>query len=282
MMTRSSWIAVLLCLGCLATTAWADDVPDAAALHARGAALLAEARFEAALEQFVAAAAAAPDQAAYVQDAAVLRRVIALRKVAETPEASARWERTAATLHAFYLRHRLHEEAEALDRRALATLKSAVAEARLAETLLEADRPTEVAQLLAAPAPWTRTVQHTIYRGLALARMRQYDAALQLADGLSLPADADPLRLREAARLEALLGRADTCAALLVRAFRATPTTALEAFKAQVLGCADFAGVRVSPAFVQALATPSAQKAASCSGGTDCGSCPSRGGCGKK
>jgi hypothetical protein len=231
---------------------------------------------------FRAASLADPDTPAYAQDAVVLRRVIGLRKVAAQPESTPKWERAAVSLHVFYLRNGLHGEAEALDRRALATLQHADAEARLAETLLEAQRPAEVVALLTTEATWTRGAQHGAYHGIALARLGRYAEAVRVADGLKPAADADPLLLRDVARLEGLLGREQPCATLLVRAFQATPAADLPAFKREVQAHPDFARVKPGDVFTRALATKSAQAATGCSGGSDCGSCPSRGGCGKK
>jgi hypothetical protein len=87
---------------------------------------------------------------------------------------------------------------------------------------------------------------------------------------------------RAAPRLEAVLGQEARAAALLVKAFEATPVANLQAFKAEVRAHGDFQRVLAGPAMTKAFATASKQKALGCSGASDCGSCPKRGGCGGK
>lgn len=275
-------LGVLLCLCLFAAVAAAAEPPDAAALHARGQAQLAQADFDGALRSFRAAARAAPGNKTYAQDALVLRRVVGMRKTVARQQVNARWEKTAISLHLFYLRNDLPQEAVALDRRGLRLLANAGAEARLAEALLEAGDNEATVKLLDQPARWQRDQRHAIFHGIALARTKQYARALKVHESLRLPKNASPLLLRDAARLEAVLGREPGCAALLKRSFETTPPANLATFKAQVRAHPDFRGVAAGPTFAQAMQTASKVKPVGCSGGKDCGSCPSRGSCGGK
>ena len=243
---------------------------------------MARADFDGALSSFRAAARAAPKNKVYAQDALVLRRVVGMRRVVTRQQANVRWERAAISLHIFYLRSNLATEAVRLDRRGLALLTNAAAEARLAEALLESGDDAAAVKLLDAPVRWRRDERHAIFHGIALARMKQYARAFQIEKTLHLPKNATPLLLRDAARLEAVLGREAECAALLTRAFETTPPANLTTFKAQVRTHADFQRVAVGPTFSRAMQTASKVKPAGCSGGKDCGSCPSRGSCGGK
>ena len=275
-------LGVLLCLCTLAATAAAAEPADAAALHARGRTQLAQADFAGALASFRAAARAAPQREDYAQVALVLRRIVAMRKTVAGARVGPKWESTAMNLHVWYLRSGLPEEAVKLDRRGLALLANAAAEARLAEALLEAGDAPAVVKLLEADPTWNRDARHAIFRGIALARVKSYADALAIEKTLRLPAKADPLLLRDAARLHAVLGMEAACAALLVRCFEATPPANLDALKAQVRAHPDFRGVAAGPTFAKAMRTTSKVKPVGCSGGKDCGSCPSRGSCGGK
>ncbi len=280
---RSCFVALTvaflgMCL--LPTTVLADDALNATMLHAEGKALLAKADFEGALARYLAAARAAPKSQAITQDARALKRVVAQRKALDAPKQHPKWEGIAMSLHAYYLREGLPAEAVALGRRGVKVLKNGAAEARLAEGLLEAGRHDQVMTLLAAPATWKRAERHVIFHGIALVRAGQVDKATALAKTLKLPAKADPRLLRDGARLHAVLGNETAAAALLVRAFETTPVANLPAFKKQVRTHADFGPVLAGPAMTKAMTTASKLKPTSCSGGTDCGSCPSRGKCG--
>lgn len=260
----------------------ADDALSGAMLHAEGNALLAKADFDGALARYLAAARAAPGNPTFRQDALVLKRVVAQRKALDAPRRHPKWEGIAMSLHAFYLEHDLAGEAVALGRRGLKVLANGAAENRLAEALLEAGRDADALKLLTAKASWTRDVRSRIFHGVALARTARLEQASALAKSVKLPAKADPRLLRDAARLEAVLGQEARAAAWLVKAFEATPVANLPAFKASVRAHADFRRVLAGPAMTKAFATQSKQKALGCSGASDCGSCPKRGGCGGK
>ena len=282
---RARWSFLLLILTCasglVAVAAADEEAPDAGVLHAQGKALLAQADFDGALARFLAAARAAPADKAYEQDALLLKRVVAQRQALDRPERHPRWAGIALSLHAFYLQHGLHGEAIGLGRRGVATLADAPAEDRLVEALLEAGRDAEALQQLTSKATWTRGVRHTIFYGIALARLRRFAEAAAHATAATRALDgADPLLLRDAARLPALLGQQAPTAALLVRAFEGTQATQLDALKAGVRAHPDFQRVLASEVVTKAFAATSKQKAPGCSGGSDCGSCPSRGKCG--
>jgi len=278
------WTVLLpLLLGLAAAIATADDAPTAAAHHVRGHALLAKADFDGALASFLAAARAAPEDAGFREDALLLKRVVDQRRALDRPERHPRWAGIATSLHAFYLQHGLLEEAVRLGRRGVATLADAAAEERLVEALLEAGSDADALAQLVSKAAWTRGARHTIFHGIALARLARFEEAAAHAKALErLLDDADPLLLRDAARLHGLLGHEAQTAALLVRAFEGTEAARLDALKSAVRSHPDFRRVLASVAVTKALTATSRRKAPGCSGGSDCGSCPNRGGCGGK
>jgi hypothetical protein len=82
------------------------------------------------------------------------------------------------------------------------------------------------------------------------------------------------------ARLHVLLGDADSGIASLKGAFEKTPPSMLADVKSWTRKCPDLATLRGTEAFAKVLETKSTIEESGCSGGSGCGSCPSRGGCG--
>jgi tetratricopeptide (TPR) repeat protein len=270
--------AVLALASLLAAPAFAEDAPDAAALFAKGKALLGEGELQAALDAFVAAAKADPENAEYAGQAHVLKRVIALRKTVSEAEPSPKWERVVASLHVYFLQNGLVDKALDLDREAHGRAPSATTTLLLAEGLLEAKKNEEAAKLLAGlKDEWRSPLTH-VYHGIALARLGKADAAR--ASLKAVPAEAGPGLRYDVARLLALLGETEKALGELKRCFEAVPPTQLPAVKEMARKCPDFAALAKSDAFAKVLAVKSKLAESDCSGGSGCGSCPSRGSCG--
>ncbi|MDJ0522950.1 MAG: hypothetical protein QNJ90_12850 [Planctomycetota bacterium] len=283
MRSRLFILLTLLLAACVfVPPAVADDL-GAAMLHSEGEALLARGDIDGALSRFLAAARAAPGNKVIARDALVLKRVVAQRKALDRPKRHPKWEGIAISLHAFYLKHALHGEAVKLGWRGLKELKNGPAENRLAEALLETGLNAEALKQLTSKVAWTRDQRASIFRGIALLRTGKTKEAAQVAGTIKLPAKADSRLLRDAARLQAVLGQEAATAKLLVLAFERSPVAQLEGLKAEVRAHSDFKPVMGSAVVAKAMKTASKQKTLACSGASDCGSCPSRGGCsGKK
>jgi hypothetical protein len=141
----------MLALLLLAVPALAEEAaPDATKHFADGQTLLTAGDLPKALEAFVAAAKADPENKEYARQALVVRRVLALRATVAKSEPSETWEKMVISLHSFYLRNGLRDHALTLDREAHAKATSATTAALVAETLLEMDREAEAADLLRA------------------------------------------------------------------------------------------------------------------------------------
>jgi tetratricopeptide (TPR) repeat protein len=283
MTTRSFLVAtmaaLLLILISSPTLCGADETPKAVHYFDHGMMHLRQGQLEAALAAFQQASEAEPQTERYSRQAMIVKRVIGIRKYVDENGASPKWERMASALHAFYLQHQGHAPALALARRAHGLLKNGGSEARLAEALLASGHDAETATLLGAKVTWPRDLRHGVFYGIALARLGRADDARKLAPRLVPAKDAEPTLLRDRARLDTLLG--DRAAALgrLQAAFVATPDTGLVQMKDSVLQCPDFASLFGTPEFEKVMKTQSGVKTTSCSGGSDCGSCPKRGGC---
>lgn len=287
-------LACLACLGLLAGPAMCGENPqEGGALHyAHGETLLKKGQIDEAAKAFRAAARAEPDNAAYMERALILRRVQSLRRFVAGNEpsgqasgqpsgqpsgqASGQWERSAGSLHGFYLQNGLLRFALELDQTAHERLKNATSAARLAETQLELGKNVETANLLAESSATSPV--HAAYHGIALARLGRSDDARALALLAVVKEDSPPAFLLDVARLRALLGEHDGALALMRTSFEQTPAPALPAAKKRVRAQADFQPLAMLPEFAQVLRTESQVKA-TCSGGSSCGSCPHRSGC---
>jgi hypothetical protein len=115
---------------------------------------------------------------------------------------------------------------------------------------------------------------------VALARSGDVAQAQQIAASVRVPDNAMPAIQVLRARLLAGIGATDGALDALRRAFEATPPNMLADVKSNVREQRDFTVLAASAGFTQVLATESKVKQSSCSGGTSCGACPSRGSCG--
>jgi len=246
------------------------------ALALKGEQLLDEGDVEGAYKAYHAALVESPEHPVYVRRAAVLKRVGRLRRFVASQEISEKWAVAAATLHAFYLDEDLASLALEIDRRANAELKNPGTAIRLAEALLALDLDTEARTLLEGrPKP---TFHERVLLGVALSRLGKPKEAKDLRAALVLAKDAPPAQLRDLARLEARLGESPEALALLRNALERTPQEGLESARKRIEGCNDFATLRELPAYREVLKTKS-KVVEGCSGGSSCGTCPSRGDC---
>ena len=272
----------LLALCLLAAPALAADGPK---LFAEGEKLLDRADFAGALKAFAAAAKAEPDNQAYKSRAMIVKRVIRARAYVEKNEADAKWEKVAVSLHAFYLREGLLTEALAIDKKIHEKRPSALSASLLAETLLETGKNEEAAKLLAGLAKEHKDLKNRVYEGIALARLKKTDAAKKVLAKIVVTKETRPGILFDLARLHARLDHFGKALDALRQCLERLPEKSQPALRERAKACADFAKLKKEVAFSAVLAnTKSKVKESDCSGGSDCGSCPSRGGCdtGKK
>jgi tetratricopeptide (TPR) repeat protein len=257
-----------------------ESTGQAAASFDRGNALLAEADFAGAMEAYTAAAKADPENADYRHQAALVRRVIRMRDLLDREQDNERWEMTARALRAFYYANGVHTEALALDRQHHERSGDAESAALLAETELELGMNAEAAALLGALAEDDLTPRSRVLQGIALARLGRMDEAKACAEACAeSPALAAGMCF-DLACLYSLIGDQQTAGEMLKRCLQSTPPSRVEAMRAFAQSRADLSGLAASPGFAAILATPSNMKESSCSGGTSCGNCPSRGACG--
>lgn len=252
---------------------------EAADLFVKGGALLQGGDIEGAMNAYMAAAKAEPGNKEYADKAMLIRRVVAIRRYVASSEVSPKWEKMVLSLHSFYLRNRIHEEALALDRITHEKLKSALSASLLVETLLEMGRDAEALAVLKSLDKKSLDLQNRLYLGIALARLDRVDEAHDLRKRLRVPENSGAGILYDVARFDSLLGRRTEAVETLRLCFEKTPPSNLALVKGFVKECADFKPLLASPEFAKVLKTQSKIKESDCSGGTSCGTCPKKSGC---
>lgn len=246
------------------------------ALANKGEKALDEGDVEGALDAYRAALLESPEHPTYSRRASVLKRIVRLRRYVATEQPPEKWAVAAATLHAFYLDEGLADQALKLDRLAHTRRKNAGTAIRLAEALLELNRNAEAGALLEERSQ--PTFHEHVLLGLALSRLGKSSAAKRIRTGLAIKEDSSPAQIRDLARLDARLGAHSEALALLRTSLEKTPKEGLAAARGRIERCDDFTALRKLPAYGETMKTRS-KVGESCSGGTSCGTCPSRGDC---
>ena len=246
-----------------------------------GKALMAKADFDGALRSFAMAARADLDNREYLQQYAIVRRIIALRGELDTERDASRWEYIARGLHAFYASQGIYTEALALDSEIHARLNTASSAAMLAETQLAMDLNAEAAEVLSALDAAKQTTATRALHALAIARQGKIEQAGRIAEEISLPEDAEAGITYCVARLHAAIGNGVDAIDLLTRCFESVAPSRLKSFKGHVRQSPDFADLVSTSAFAEVLRTESKVPESGCSSGARCAGCPMRGKCAK-
>lgn len=249
---------------------------DASKSFDDGQALLAKGDFDGALQAFKAAAEAAPDQPAYMQEYALLRRIVKARTQLTKEQDPAKWLKLAQGVQAYYTDHRLTGPALELATEIHAKQPTAESAEALADAQLAAGKDEDAAKLLADTPAEQRTPRCSVLQGIALAHLGRGEDARSVLAKVELPKEADARLCYDAARLNALLGNDQAALDLLKVAFEATPGPALEDVRAQAKGSPDFVKLVSTDGFATVLKTESKVKAA-CGSKEACGKCPSKG-----
>ncbi|MDY7109238.1 MAG: hypothetical protein SYC29_11445 [Planctomycetota bacterium] len=271
---------VLVGMSLLFGAAGPDVQEQAAASFDEGRALLAQADFEGAAAAFATAAKADPQNQAYRNQYALIRRVMILRDAMEREQDNARWDAMARAIRSFYYDNAVYGEALSLDRQRHVRIGGLESATLLAETQLELDMNDETVSLLDRFEREEQTPRSRTLLGIALARLERLDEAAPIARACALPDGVDPALCFDLARLHCLLGEQEAASRALTRCFRTTLPSRLEAAKQRAEAHPDLRALASSAGFAAVLSTSSQISESSCSGGAGCGSCPSRSTCG--
>lgn len=272
-------ILALLITALPSSRLFAGAVEEAQASAEQGNLLLKKADFEGALKAYAAAARADTTNTVYRRQYSVVKQVVALRAALAAEQDDAKWQLTARKLNAFYGRNGLHAEALPLSKRLHQMGKNADTAADLAGTYLALGENAAAEKVLNGSDVGTPTLLTRTLLGIALARQEKLEAARAIAAKLEVAKDTSAGVLYNVACVKSLTGQKQEAVALLIKAFENTPPGQLAAMKAEAKTDKDLAGAVATPEFAAALKTESKVKASSCSGGPDCGQCPSQGKC---
>lgn len=277
MKRHAAWLGLTLAI----LTAFSGDVygETAEEAFAKGQALLSKGDFPGALTAYSEAVQANRENQQYLQQYALVRRILQMRTQLEQEQDPTRWQFIAQALHSFYVSQKLYNETLELDRKIHARQNDAVSATMLAETLLSMDQNAEAAKVLGSLGTDKSSAASQTLLGVALARQGKVDAAREIAKQVVLPADATPGVTYTVARLQALTGDKPGAVGNLTRCLEAMPPSRQVGFKEHARLCPDFGSLQASPEFVQALATESKVPESKCSGGRSCAGCPMRGQC---
>jgi tetratricopeptide (TPR) repeat protein len=274
-----SLLAMVVTLAVGVPVVCAGPAEEAAAVFAKGTALLTKADFEGALKAYAAAARTDSANTDYRTQYSILRRVITMRDGLAKEQNPEKWQASALALRSFYYSNKLYTEALQVDTQLHSRLKSADSASMLAETQLELGKNADAEKLLSGLDEKASTPQTQILKGIALARQDKMDVAKAVASKVAVPADAGSGILFDLACLKSLTGDTKGAAALLTRCFEQSPPSRIEKIKAYAKDYKDLSATVASADFAAALKAESKVKESKCSGGGDCGSCASKGKC---
>ncbi len=177
-------------------------------------------------------------------------------------------EKIGAALRQFYLRHGLHAQAEAAARKVYDAKPSDRNALPLAESLLDAGKNREAAELIAARAPDDENRGLLLYAALAFARAGEAEPARQYLDRVGFD-HCSPQELMLYAMTAARLGDAAMAAPAVAKMLLNAPAKETAMLR-EYFRTGDFAEVCDAAVFQEALATES-------QAGDGCGGCPNRG-----
>lgn len=276
-------VVVEFLIGCVALAcvpALAEPAEDAARTFADGKALLAEVKFDEALQAFRTAAKADASNQEYQQTFGMLRQVIRMREGIEKEQDLDQWMSMSRALRTFYHDHRVYSESLPLDRKIHEQHLAPDSAVMLAETLLALGKNAEAIEVLGGLSKEEATPRTSVLLGLALAHQGRIDEARALAGKANVENDADPRVFYELACLRALTGDLQGSLEALTRSFELTPPGRLDVLKAEAKDCTDFSALASSADFTIILKTQSSIEESGCSKGSACGNCPKRATCG--
>jgi len=267
----------------LALPASAGSEEKARRAFADGQALLAKADFEGALAAIKTAAKAQSKNPEYIQLYTLLRQVVQLRKQLPKEKNLERWMQGAGSLHTFYHDYELFAQSLPLDEERYRRSPSAESAVLLAETQLALGMYSQAAEILGGLSTESQSPRARVLHRLALARQGRVDDAQSLTENPNeVDASAGPSFFYDLARLLAVVGKRNESLRSLTRAIELTAPDQIEAFKERIRKCQDFSTARETSEFAEVMKTASIIKESGCSGGSGCGKCPKRAGCGSK
>jgi len=263
----------VVCLLTLSLGARAEENKVATAAYDHGVAVLTTGDFDGAMNSFKEASKADPENELYRKELALVARVKVLRgALPKVYDDTAKWDKIASSLRAYYMQHAVFGEAVAVDKLRFVRFKTAAVAIDLAESELESYANADAVKILKALKPEERTVRANVMLGIGLARQKDLDGAKVLSARFANTEDADAQLLYDQSCLLALVGDTDAAAAKLTTCFEKIPAGPLATLKRYSHTRRDLAALR-TPAFASVWKTESMVKAGGCAGCSSAGTC---------
>jgi hypothetical protein len=263
----------------LAVAAIDASAAPGAGEYADGEACVRKGEFRKALRSYAKAARADGQNEQYRKQYMLLRRIIKIQRALDREKNLDRWRSSALELRDFYYQYGLKDRLLDLAKKMYAKDKSVDSAVFLADAHLLLDQNAEAEAVLASVEDGKLPLQGKLLMGIAQARQGKTGPAQQRVSNVQMPSEPVPRFLIDLARVKVLCGDATGAMGELKTAFQSTRPSALASIKSYVTRQKDFAPVAKSDAFAAVLKTESKVNESDCSGGTSCGSCPSRGSC---
>jgi hypothetical protein len=257
-----------------------EGAAQAPKLFAEGKALLASGDFSGAFKAFAAAAKTDPSKPEYKNHAQMVKRAVSLREMVDQGEVSPKWNKMALSLHFYYHKNKVFSEALSLDKFVHSKANSADSAAMLADTYLRLNKNGDCIALLRGIDEKNKEAGNQIPLAIALARTGKGDEACSVAAAFPVADNADVGILLDYARMYALTSQHKACAATMTKCLEISPVTQQKMIWSMVKECGDFKIYKDCPDFAKVMKTKSKVAESDCSGGSSCGSCPKRSGCG--
>jgi thioredoxin-like negative regulator of GroEL len=214
----------------------------------------------------------------YAQKYMLVRRVLQLEDALGKETDPQKRLAICESLRAFYVSYGLHMKALPLDKEMFTSTGSPSAAILLAETYLALGQNKEAVRVLEGLENNSLRSATQALLVVALARDGRANEARQVASSIT-SGEEDTGTLYISARMKAVIGQQDQALSELVKCFESVPPSRLDALKSHARSCADFTSLVSTEGFASALKTESKVSESSCSGGSNCSTCPMRGSC---
>ncbi|HAL45219.1 MAG: hypothetical protein A2Y12_04560 [Planctomycetes bacterium GWF2_42_9] len=235
--------------------------------------------FTAALNEYVAAAKANPQEVYYRQQYAVLQRVVKMQNLIKTEINLEKWKSYAKAIRGYYYNKGFYSEALAIDLQAANKFNTGEFAANALETMLLNGKNAEAVKFIEEKKTEDKIVR---YETLSLAAQALNGKAKESVDALQtvkIDPKLDSKSYFDIARIYNAAGDKEKTLANLQLLLENTLPSEIEAERLMIKRTADLASLNGSDDFTKVLATQSKVEQSGCTGGSSCGSCKNRSKC---
>jgi hypothetical protein len=235
--------------------------------------------YTAALNEYVAAAKANPQEVYYRQQYAVLQRVVKMQNLIKTEINLEKWKSYAKAMRGYYYNKGFYSEVLALDLQAANKFNTGEFAANAVETMLLNGKTADAVKFIEEKKPEDKIVR---YETLSLAAQALNGKAKESADALQalkIDPKTDSKSYFDAARIYNAAGDKEKTLSSLQLLLENTLPSEIEAERLMIKRTADFASLNGSEDYTKVLATQSKVEQSGCTGGSSCSTCKNRSKC---